>query len=80
MAEHAPTFGIKTIDLGKGMFEQKRRFMNASVPLAAGSVGLPSIRFAYRTARRHISSLLKATHLHGFVQKTRRFLQKQSGA
>lgn len=56
MAEHAPTAGIKTIDLGKGMYEQKRRFMNASVPVASGRVELLSLRYMRHALRRNLIS------------------------
>jgi CelD/BcsL family acetyltransferase involved in cellulose biosynthesis len=56
MAEHAPAAGIKTIDLGKGMYEQKRRFMNASIPVASGRVELLSLRYVRHVLRRNFIS------------------------
>jgi CelD/BcsL family acetyltransferase involved in cellulose biosynthesis len=58
MAEHAPSLGVRTIDLGKGMSLYKKRLMNASIPLAHGSVELPSWRSIRRHARRKLRSLL----------------------
>jgi CelD/BcsL family acetyltransferase involved in cellulose biosynthesis len=57
MAEHAPSLGVRTIDLGKGMSLYKQRLMNASVPLASGRVESPwrSIR---RQMRRNLRSLV----------------------
>jgi CelD/BcsL family acetyltransferase involved in cellulose biosynthesis len=65
IAEHAPSIGIKTIDLGAGMSEWKQRFMNASACLATGSVELPSLRYARRALRRNVRSLAVRLNLHG---------------
>jgi CelD/BcsL family acetyltransferase involved in cellulose biosynthesis len=53
LAEHASSMGISTIDLGKGMYEHKQRFMNASVPLASGSVELASWLHTRHALRRN---------------------------
>jgi CelD/BcsL family acetyltransferase involved in cellulose biosynthesis len=53
MCEYAPTIGIKTIDLGKSMYEWKRRFMNASTPVASGSVERLSRHWFSRAVRQH---------------------------
>jgi CelD/BcsL family acetyltransferase involved in cellulose biosynthesis len=63
MAERAPSVGIETIDLGKGISEQKRRFMNASIPLATGFVELSSWRYARRCLRKGIRSLAVRLHV-----------------
>ena len=57
MAEYAPSIGVQTIDFGKGINERKRRFMNASVPIASGSVALPSWRSIRRGTRQQLRSL-----------------------
>jgi hypothetical protein len=54
---------VRTIDLGKGMSLYKQRLMNASVPLASGSVELPSWRSIRRQMRRHLRSLLAKSPL-----------------
>jgi CelD/BcsL family acetyltransferase involved in cellulose biosynthesis len=63
MAEHAPSLGVCTIDLGKGMSLYKERLMNTSVSLAHGSVELPSWRSIRRHARRKLRSLLTNSRL-----------------
>jgi CelD/BcsL family acetyltransferase involved in cellulose biosynthesis len=63
MAEHASSLGVHTIDLGKGLSLYKRRLMNVSVPLASGSVELPSWRSLRRHARRNLRSLLQNSPL-----------------
>jgi CelD/BcsL family acetyltransferase involved in cellulose biosynthesis len=57
MVQHASQMGIRTIDLGAGTSSYKRRFMNASIPLASGSVELASWRSSRRNARRSIRGL-----------------------
>jgi CelD/BcsL family acetyltransferase involved in cellulose biosynthesis len=64
MACHLSSAGIKTIDLGKGMSEQKRRFMNASVGVATGAVDLSFLRCAQRMVRNSIRSLAVQIHLY----------------
>jgi CelD/BcsL family acetyltransferase involved in cellulose biosynthesis len=59
MAEQAPSLGVRTIDLGKGMSVYKQRLMNTSVPLASGSVELPSWRSVYRETWRIWRSRLR---------------------
>jgi CelD/BcsL family acetyltransferase involved in cellulose biosynthesis len=63
LAEHASSLGISTIDLGKGMYEHKQRFMNASVTLASGSVELASWLHTRRALRRNLGSLAKRLHV-----------------
>ena len=57
MAEHAPSLGVRTIDLGLGMSLYKQRLMNASVPLAGGSVELSPWRSLKGYGRRTLRSL-----------------------
>jgi CelD/BcsL family acetyltransferase involved in cellulose biosynthesis len=52
LVKEAQGLGIKTIDLGLGFSEQKRRFANAFVLVASGSAELLSLRYLPRTARR----------------------------
>ena len=54
--EQAKSIGIKTIDLGKTMSEQKRRFMNASTLVAEGAVDLSSWRRLRRSLRSDLRS------------------------
>jgi len=63
MAQHAVLLGVRTIDLGKGMSLYKQRLMNASVPLASGSVELPSWRSIRRNTQRNLRSLLAKSPL-----------------
>ena len=63
LAEHASSLGISTIDLGKGMYEHKQRFMNASVPVASGSVEVASWLHTRRTLRRKLRWLAERLHV-----------------
>jgi CelD/BcsL family acetyltransferase involved in cellulose biosynthesis len=54
MAEHAPSLGLLTIDLGQGKTLYKDRLMNAAVPLASGTVELPSWLSLRRSVRRQL--------------------------
>jgi CelD/BcsL family acetyltransferase involved in cellulose biosynthesis len=63
IAEHARSLGINTIDLGKGMYEHKQRFMNASVALASGSVELASWLHTRRALRRNLRWLAERLHV-----------------
>jgi CelD/BcsL family acetyltransferase involved in cellulose biosynthesis len=69
MVECAPSMGIHTIDLGTGLFEQKRRFMNASTKVVSGSVQQRSLRSARRAMRKHVRSTLIAFGIHRSVQR-----------
>src|SRR5438105_14519266 len=63
MAEHAPSVGLRVIDLGKGMSLYKERLMNASVMLVSGSVELPSWLSFRRGAERKLRALVKSSPL-----------------
>jgi CelD/BcsL family acetyltransferase involved in cellulose biosynthesis len=63
VAENAPSLGIDTIDLGKGMNEHKQRFMNSSTLLASGSVEVPSWRYLGRATRKIVKSFIIRSHL-----------------
>lgn len=78
MAEYAPKSGIGIIDLGKGMFDQKRRLMNALTPVATGSVELLSMRYAKRALRRNLRSLVINMHLDGPARRLYRALRGSS--
>jgi len=51
IAELAPQLGITSIDLGKGGQDYKKRFMNSSVELAAGSITVSPLLSLLRTLR-----------------------------
>ena len=76
MTEHAANDGVHLLDLGKGMTLYKERLMNASVPLASGSVELPSWLSFRRGARRKLRKLAINSPFAGparqFVRWTRR--------
>jgi CelD/BcsL family acetyltransferase involved in cellulose biosynthesis len=63
--EAAPELGITKVDLGKGMYEWKQRFMNASEDVASGSVELLSIPTLRRIARRKASQISKQIRSRG---------------
>jgi CelD/BcsL family acetyltransferase involved in cellulose biosynthesis len=69
MVEHASSIGVHTIDMSTGLYEQKKRFMNASTTVASGSVGLPSLRYARRLIRKSARSSLIALKLHAPIKR-----------
>ena len=72
MAEHAPSVGLRVIDLGKGMSLYKERLMNASVMLARGSVELPSWLSFRRGVERRLRTLVKNSPLGGPLRRVMR--------
>ena len=53
MAQQAPVLGLRSIDLGGGLFLYKQRLMSGQYPVAEGTVGLPGpVRTASRVRRR----------------------------
>ena len=64
LVEQASSVGIKTIDLGKGMSEQKRRFMNASALVAEGAVELSSWRRSRRSVRNNLRFFVRRLNIH----------------
>src|SRR5262249_28846869 len=64
-AQHAPSIGVHTLDLGKGLAEYKERLMNASVPLASGSVEVPSWLSFRRSLIRKLRAFVTASPLAG---------------
>lgn len=74
MAEHAPTLGLRVIDLGMGMSLYKERLSNASVPLASGSVELPSLLSFQRSAKRKLRSLVVNSPLERPIRKLYSFV------
>jgi CelD/BcsL family acetyltransferase involved in cellulose biosynthesis len=64
MIENISSVGITMIDLGKGISEQKRRFMNACTPVATGAIDLKYSRYASRSLRRSVRSLTMSLHLY----------------
>jgi len=63
MAECASRLGIGYLDFGKGDQLYKKRLMNASIPLACGSVELPSWVSFRRGAERKLRALVKSSPL-----------------
>ncbi|MCX7592526.1 MAG: GNAT family N-acetyltransferase [Fischerella sp.] len=64
MVESAQTLGLQTIDLGKGGESYKQRVANAAVPLAEGSVEIPSLISAtYQTGRKLRHQIKKVIRL-----------------
>lgn len=59
MAEAAESLRVQCIDIGTGMTLYKKRLMNASVPVAEGSVDRPAGLGLLRLARRRLKSAVK---------------------
>jgi CelD/BcsL family acetyltransferase involved in cellulose biosynthesis len=59
MAQQAEHLGLRSIDIGTGITLYKKRLMNASVPVAEGSVERPSYLLALRSARRKLRAWIK---------------------
>ena len=72
MAEHAPSVGLRVIDLGKGMSLYKERLMNASVMLVSGSVELPSWLSFRRGVERRLRALVESSPLGGPLRRVMR--------
>jgi CelD/BcsL family acetyltransferase involved in cellulose biosynthesis len=78
MAESAQSLGIRTIDLGKGEAEYKRRFMSGSVALAEGRVELPSLAAATLRFRHAMRPLARRASLGAPARRiARRGLRKR---
>lgn len=65
MAERAPSLGLRVIDLGMGLSLYKERLMNSSLPVASGSVELPSWLSFRRAARRKLRGLAETIRIAG---------------
>lgn len=76
MVETALENGIKTIDLGKGDEEYKRRWANVSVLLAEGYVELPSVQSLLRMTRRNAESMIRRAGLASAVRVPARILKR----
>jgi CelD/BcsL family acetyltransferase involved in cellulose biosynthesis len=63
MAESASGLGVRMIDLGAGMSQQKERLATGSVMLAAGSIETPTWRSARRGLTRSIAALVRNSPL-----------------
>lgn len=61
MAQCAEELGLSRIDIGTGISLYKRRLMNASIPVAEGSVERPAGVSLWRLARRRLKKLLRMT-------------------
>ena len=59
MAQFAPEFGLRSIDIGTGISLYKKRLMNASVSVADGTLETSSCRGLLRLARRKLRSWFK---------------------
>jgi CelD/BcsL family acetyltransferase involved in cellulose biosynthesis len=75
MAEHAPSVGLRVIDLGKGMSLYKERLMNASVMLGSGSVELPSWVSFRRGVERKLRTLVRKSPLGEPMRRVMRRLR-----
>ena len=60
MIEAAESLGIQTIDLGKGDESYKQRLINSTVPLAEGSVEIPSLISTAKWLRRKTSEIMRS--------------------
>lgn len=76
MAEHAPSVGLGTIDLGRGDEEFKGILMSGAVPLIEGRVELPSLASAEWRLRRGARVLIRRTAL---ARPARRVLRRVLG-
>lgn len=76
MAEIAPSLGIRTIDLGKGDQDYKRRLMSRAVPLAAGRVEVSPLISALRRARLWGRKSVLGTPLEGAARIPARLLRR----
>jgi CelD/BcsL family acetyltransferase involved in cellulose biosynthesis len=63
MAESAPGFGVRAIDLGAGISQQKERLATGSVMLAIGSVETSTWRSARRSLARNIAAFVRNSPL-----------------
>lgn len=80
MAEHAPSLGLRTIDLGRGMISYKERLMNGAVTVAAGSVEMPSLGFFCRTANRKLRAMVKSSPLGKPARRLVRWIRAARGS
>jgi CelD/BcsL family acetyltransferase involved in cellulose biosynthesis len=78
MMEWAPANGVRTIDLGKGGAGYKRRLMNASTMVAAGSVELLSMRALKRAAARGLRSAVVRSPLAGPARRLARWARGET--
>jgi CelD/BcsL family acetyltransferase involved in cellulose biosynthesis len=65
MAQHAPSIGLRTIDLGTGLCLYKKRLMNAAVTVASGSIERPSLVSLNRSARRAMRTVVLNSPIAG---------------
>jgi CelD/BcsL family acetyltransferase involved in cellulose biosynthesis len=75
MAEAAPTLGLHTIDLGKGLSQYKQRLMSGAVSVATGSVELPSLLSLRRAAHRNLRRIAANSPLGGPARQIMRRLR-----
>jgi CelD/BcsL family acetyltransferase involved in cellulose biosynthesis len=78
MAESAQSLGLRTIDLGKGETEYKRRLMSGSVAIAEGRVEFPSLAAATLRFRHATRPLARRISLGAGARRiARRALRKR---
>jgi CelD/BcsL family acetyltransferase involved in cellulose biosynthesis len=68
IAEYAAASSVHKVDLGMGISPYKTRLMNSCVPLAAGSIELPSWRAFSSSAERRLRSLIAGSPFHGSIR------------
>ncbi len=78
MAEHAPSLGLHTIDLGKGLSLYKERLMSRAVTVAAGSVEMPSLGLLRRTASRKLKTTIISSPLGKPARRLARWMRGKS--
>jgi CelD/BcsL family acetyltransferase involved in cellulose biosynthesis len=76
MAEHAPSLGLRAIDLGRGDARYKRSLMSGAVPLIEGRVELPSFAAAVGRVRHSARALARRTSA---VPPARRIIRRALG-
>jgi len=76
MAEKAPSLGIKTIDLGSGAMDYKRRLANGAISIAQGSVEVSPVLCLARALKHNARKCLdRAPALRSFLRGVRRSSQ-----
>lgn len=80
MAEHAPSLGLRTIDLGRGMHSYKERLMSGAVTVAAGNVEMPSLGFFCRAANRKLRAMVKGSPLGKPARRLVRWIRAARGS
>lgn len=74
--EHAPSWGLRRLDMGYGDEEFKLRLRSGSIPVAAGRVELPSVAGAVRRWRAGFETWVRGTPLLPLVRYPGRVLKR----